>query len=116
MNLELETSVYKDIPVIKILGDVDHYTRPWFEFTVNETLGTEGTRIALDLLDCPFMDSAGVSILLGLIRRVNPGGLLAIIGADRNVLRVLDVVGITQWANVYMLSSLDELDGCLAVP
>jgi len=114
--MKLETSVYKDIPVIKILGDLDYYTRPWLERTVNETLGAEGTRIAFDLLDCPFMDSAGVTILLGLTRRVNPGGLLAIIGADRDVLRILDVVGIAQWANVYMLPSLDELDGYLTAP
>ena len=111
--MELETSVYKDIPVIKILGDVDYYTSPWLERTVNETLGAEGTRIALDLFDCPFMDSADVSILLGLTRRVNPGGLLAIIGADRDMLRILDVLGIAQRAKVCMLPSLDELDAYL---
>jgi anti-anti-sigma factor len=116
MRLELKTSVYKDIPVIKVLGDVDHYTRNGLERTVNETLGAEGKRIALDLFDCPFMDSTGVSILFGLTRRVYPDGLLAIIGAAHNVLRVLDLVGIAQRANVHILSSLEELDGYLTAP
>jgi anti-anti-sigma factor len=62
--MNLETSVYGDLPVIKILGEVGHYSGPTLADTMDRTVSAGFAHVALDLSDCPYMDSAGIGTLL----------------------------------------------------
>ena len=106
--MKLETSVLGDTPVVKILGDVDHFSRPSLADAVKRALDGGGTHIAFDLSDCPYMDSAGIGILLGLLQRMTKDGLLTIIAADGHLLHIFEMVGLTLSANARFLSSLKE--------
>jgi anti-anti-sigma factor len=106
--MEVSESLSSDVPVIEVRGDVDHATCDALWIVADRALGG-GSHIALDLSGCPYMDSGGISVLLTLLRRVRPEGIVAVIAPDPDVMRIFEMVGITVDRNFRLLSSPDEL-------
>lgn len=106
--MEVIESCYLGVPIVEVRGEVDHATSNALEEVCNRALG-EGNKMALDLGDCPYMDSGGISVLLSLLKRVRTEGALAVISPDPNLLRVLEIVGLTLDRSFRVLASRDEL-------
>jgi anti-anti-sigma factor len=106
--MELSESCYLGVPVVDVRGEVDHATSAALEEASLRALGG-GSTLAFDLTDCHYMDSGGISVLLHLLRRVRPQGVMAIISPDPNLLRILEMVGLTLDQSFRVLSSKDEL-------
>jgi anti-anti-sigma factor len=107
-DMEVSESCYLGVPVVEVRGEVDHATCNDLEETCIRALG-KGNKVALDLGDCPYMDSGGISVLLSLLKRVRPEGAVAVISPDPNLLRILEMVGLTLDQSFRVLSSKDEL-------
>jgi anti-sigma B factor antagonist len=81
-----------------------------FEFSVEELIKNQKTRIVLEMSEVSFVDSAGIGILVGCHGKVNTaGGSLRMAGVSP---RVLNVLRITKVDSILALD--DDLAASLA--
>jgi anti-sigma B factor antagonist len=81
--------------VVDVGGEVDVFTAPKLREAILGLLTDGRTRIVVDLTRVGFMDSTGLGVLVGALKRVKErDGDLAIAGAQGTVLRVLTVTGL----------------------
>ena len=83
-----------DIPLLRIVGDIDHFTAPALEAAAREALALNSRRLLCDLTAVPYLDSAGAGVLLTLDRDMAPGAWVGVIGANANLLRIFEIVGL----------------------
>lgn len=96
------------VPVLAITGDVDHSTAPDLDRAVQETLRPDDPRLIVDLSSCRYIDSGGLAVFLYLVRRIRPHGWLGVIGADRNLHRLFEIVGLIQEPGFRMFAGAEE--------
>jgi anti-anti-sigma factor len=108
--MEIEESTYGSTPLITVRGDVDHYSFAELAAATRALLDKGNTHLALDLRECPYMDSAGISVLLSALSRVQPQeGFLAVITVNPDLLRTFEIVGLSKYESFRALASPDEL-------
>ena len=90
----LESSL-SNVPVLKPTGEVDHSNAFILEESVQRALRADGGRLLLDLSDCPYLDSGGLSVILSTVREVRESGWLGVVAPTPNVLRLFEIVGLT---------------------
>lgn len=80
------------IPVVEIVVSepLDARSLPGLTATLAEVLRVHPIRLVVDLSDCPFMDAAGIAVLLEAHRRVRrDGGYLTLRGPSERLMRNL---------------------------
>jgi anti-sigma B factor antagonist len=93
--------------VVDVAGEVDVFTAPKLRETIIGLLTDGRDRIVVDLSGVGFMDSTGLGVLVGALKRVKErDGALALAGAQGTVLRVLNVTGLN--AVFAMHASVDD--------
>jgi anti-anti-sigma factor len=90
------------IHVVSVRGEVDLATRPELE-RVLHALPEEGVAsLIVDLTECSFMDSTGLHLLTRTQRRFDrSSGRVAVVSANRSVLRVLEITRLDQVFAIY---------------
>jgi anti-sigma B factor antagonist len=95
---ELQVTVESEgaTPLLRVAGEVDIQTSPILEMELNSLLDQGTTSILVDLAGVTFLDSTGLSVLIaGLKRCQTTGGDLRLQSPRPNVLRVLEITGLT---------------------
>jgi anti-anti-sigma factor len=83
--------------VLTLAGEIDTLTGPRFDEAAEVIQGGRGITIVFDMSRVTFMDSTGLSVIAGTLRRLQPvGGRLCIRGASPMIRRLLEISGITQ--------------------
>jgi anti-sigma B factor antagonist len=86
-----------DAVTVKIAGELDLYTAPDVRDEL-AALPAEARRVAVDLTELTFVDSAGIAALLVAARRLRArGGVMTLVVEDPRVLRVLEVSGLDRY-------------------
>ncbi len=114
--MEIRGESLEGVPLLVVSGEVDHSTAGELELAVQESLRSGAQRLFVDLTSCRYIDSGGLAVFLYLVRRSQPTGWLGVIGADRNVQRLFEIVGLAQEPGLRMFSGRDEALALLAVP
>jgi anti-sigma B factor antagonist len=98
------------IPVIDVNGEIDHYVVPELENKILAFIKEGHASIILDFTDVNYIDSAGVALIILSIQKSTPlGGKVALVVTNKNVLRILEIVGITKLVESFSLySSVDD--------
>ena len=104
------------IPLIVIEGDLDQASKQAARDAVNEVLrGPFPPRaLLIDLTDCTFLDSGGLSVLLSALGQLPTNGWLGIIGASAGANRVLTYTGFLDNDKVRFFSSASDAAASLA--
>ena len=93
--MEVFQASLSGIPLFRIVGDVDHFTAPALEAAAREALALDSGRLLFDLSAVRYIDSGGAGVFLTLDRDMDPGGWVGVIGANPNLLRIFEIVGLT---------------------
>lgn len=101
------------VPVLKVTGDVDHLSAQALEESVQESLRADDTHLLVDLSECPYMDSGGVSVLLHAVREVKGKGWIGVVAPNRNLLRLFEITRLTANPDARVFADLDEARGAL---
>lgn len=102
MELEVSTRNINDYTVIKLRGEVDIYTAPSLRETIVDCVEKGRFKIAVDLDDVDFLDSTGLGVLVGGLKRVKPHeGELGIICNQDKILRIFKITGLTKIFTMY---------------
>lgn len=109
MELEVTTRDVGDHTVIKLKGEVDIYTAPSLRATIVDTVEKGRFKIAVDLDEVVFLDSTGLGVLVGGLKRVKQhDGELGIICNQEKILRIFKITGLTKI--FVMHDSVSELE------
>ncbi|HEX6476067.1 MAG TPA: STAS domain-containing protein [Acidimicrobiales bacterium] len=84
-----------DPPVLTVRGEVDLASAPKLAAAMTELMDRGHTNVALDLGSVEFIDSSGLGVLVGSLRRLREdGGDLVLRAASPAVTRILELTGL----------------------
>jgi len=90
------------IPVIRLEGEVDIYTCPQLKETILRLIDDGEYHIIIDMEKVPYIDSAGLGVLVGARRRVGEhDGSISIVNPYPSVYKVLEITRLTKIFEVY---------------
>ena len=86
---------------IALAGELDMATAPDVLGCVQDAAAEPGCDVLVDLSGLSFADSAGISSLITICKRVrSEGGTFSVSGLQHEVRRVLEVAGLLEYLNV----------------
>jgi len=95
IDIKVATRPVGNWTVIDVEGEVDVFTAPKLREAIITILEQGKDRLIVNLAGVAFMDSTGLGVLVGGLKRVKErNGELAIVGAQGTVLRVVNVTGL----------------------
>ncbi len=96
-ELGLSTEETNDGPVLHVRGEVDVYTSPSLRDELYRLIDAGATRVVLDLQELDFIDSSGLGVLVGALKRVREqSGDLELRHVQPGTRKILDITGLTQ--------------------
>lgn len=80
---------------VEVEGQVDLYSAPEFKDCIARVLDEGKTRIIIDLSEVTFMDSTGLGVLVGCLKRIRASnGMLSLVVRDYDIERLLELTGL----------------------
>jgi len=110
MELEIATERTQDMCVVTVAGEVDVYTSPSLKTALVDATEAGCGVLVVDMDGVGFIDSSGLGVLVGVLRRVKEaGGDLRLVCGRDNVVKIFRITGLDK---VFpMFSTLDEARG-----
>lgn len=97
--------------VVSVAGELDLYTAPEFERQLLGAARKGAAALVVDLLECGFIDSTALGILIKANRCLNGSRTpLTLVIDDRNIRKVFEVMGLDRVFPIYG-SRADALTG-----
>jgi anti-anti-sigma factor len=112
--LDVVEASLSGIPLLRVVGDIDHSNSPAFDEVARKALAFNGGQVFIDLSAYPYLDSGGVRVLLSIADQVRLSGWIGVIGANDNLLRIFHLVGILDDAPFRVFADLQEASAALA--
>jgi anti-sigma B factor antagonist len=85
-----------DTPMVLVRGEVDVATSPRLRSTLSTLLTHGATSLTLDFSGVSFIDSSGLGVLVGALKRVQEAsdGRVQIVGATEFVRKIFQITGL----------------------
>lgn len=100
--MRIERKRSGNIDVLEISGDFDFRCTEWFEREVESLVESSRTRIVVDLSGVRFMDSAALTRLIHMQRRLRAlGGEQVIVGPPRSVQTTIRTAGVDRLIRIF---------------
>ncbi len=110
MDLGLDVTERGKYAVLSVHGEVDVYTAPRFRERLIELVSEGKHQIVVDLEGVDFLDSTGLGVLVGGLKRLRShGGDLYLVCTQSRILKVFEITGLTKVFSIY--ESVDEAVG-----
>ncbi|HET8562058.1 MAG TPA: STAS domain-containing protein [Marmoricola sp.] len=95
MQLSIDTEPTDDGAVVKLAGDLDMLSAPDLSDTLNELLESGARKVVVDMSDLAFMDSSGLSAILGAHQTAEKhDAALTLFGPNERVIRLVNITGL----------------------
>lgn len=107
MDVSVTSRANGDRTVVDVTGEIDVYTAPALREELASLIDNENTDLIVDLTSVSFMDSTGLGVLVGALKKVRTlGGDLRLVIDQEKILKVFRITALTQVFTIH--SSLDE--------
>ena len=95
MELEITTQQQDGVCALSLAGEVDVYTAPRLKEALVEQIESGCSRIIVDLDGVGFIDSSGLGVLVGGLRRAKEqDGAIRLVCTRDNILKVFRITGL----------------------
>ena len=85
------------IAVLDISGEVDAFTAPKLKQEMIDHIDQDTSRLAINLADVKYLDSTGLGVLIGGLKRTrDKGGELVLICPNVRIMRIFDITGLSR--------------------
>ena len=85
-----------DCAVLRITGDLDAYTAPFLRDRMRDLTAVGVLHVIADLRRVEFLDSTGLGVLVGGLKRFREhGGSLAPVATKSSILKIFQITGLT---------------------
>lgn len=106
--MTIDDHIDGDQAVLTVSGEVDVYTAPTLREHILTAIGEGARTVVVDLSGVAFMDSTGLGVMVGALKRMRQGeGRLVVVCDSEPVLKIFTVTGLMDVFGV--VSSLDEV-------
>jgi anti-sigma B factor antagonist len=96
-NFRVSTDEGDDGTVLRVVGEVDVYTSPALRDELYRLIDTGAPRVTLDLSGMEFIDSSGLGVFVGALKRVRErSSELELRGVQPSTRKVLEITGLVQ--------------------
>ena len=96
-GFEAEVTERDGEAVVAVRGEVDVYTSPQLRERLEGVIAAGSHRIVLDLSGTDFIDSTGIGVIVGALKRLRgEGGELIVRSPNRAAARAFEVTGLTK--------------------
>jgi len=112
--MEVLEGSLSDVPLLRVRGEVDHLSASALDEVVQKLLDSNGARLLVDLAECPYLDSGGLSVILSAVREVRGKGWLGVVAPNENLIRLFEIVGLTINSDFRIFAGQDEAAEALA--
>jgi len=107
MELSLSTRTVADHVVLEVGGEIDVYTAPRLKEQLLELVDSGHRHIVVDLEAVEFLDSTGLGVLVGGLRRIRTqGGHLALVCSQERILKIFRITGLSGFFDIH--ASVEE--------
>lgn len=108
IDLEVEIASHDPWTIVRVTGEIDLFTAPKLREQLLTAAGEgEPPDLLVDLTQVTFMDSTGLGVLIGALRRSNErDGHMALACAQGPVLRVIELTRLNEVFSLF--SSVDD--------
>lgn len=97
IDLGLAVSEQAGWVVLAVSGEVDVATAPRLREQLIDLVNAGSTRIVIDLDNVEFLDSTGLGVLVGALKRVRTAkGELALVCSEQRILKLFEITGLTK--------------------
>ncbi len=97
MELSLATHTHGDHTVLEVGGEVDVYTAPRLRERLIELVDGGATSVVVDLGRVDFLDSTGLGVLVGALKRLRAaGGGLVLVCDKEPLLKIFRITALDQ--------------------
>jgi anti-sigma B factor antagonist len=103
MQFSVEARTVRDgVAVIALGGEVDVYTSPRLKQEMVDLLNKGTTRLVIDLSAVDYLDSTGLGVLIGGLKRAREReGDLRLICDNLRILRIFEITGLTKIFDIF---------------
>lgn len=107
MELTITSRAVDEFDVIEIGGEIDVYTAPRLRETIVTAVEAGHNRLIIDVQQVQFLDSTGLGVLVGALKRVRAeGGSLDIVCTQERILKIFEITGLDKVFGLH--GSVDE--------
>jgi anti-sigma B factor antagonist len=94
--LRLEVGGDRNEPIVRIVGEIDIATAPLVRAELSRLVNRGAQQIRLDLAEVGFIDSSGLGVLVGALRRLREehDGRIRIDAVQDGVRRIFEITGL----------------------
>lgn len=102
MELSLSTRQVGDLTVLEVGGEIDVYTAPTLRERLIEAVDGGARAVTVDLGRVEFLDSTGLGVLVGGLKRTRlAGGDFSLVCDQERILKIFRITGLDQIFTVY---------------
>lgn len=107
MDVSVTSRANGDRTVVAVTGEIDVYTAPVLREELASLIDSEHTDILVNLTGVRFMDSTGLGVLVGALKKVRTlGGDLQLVIDQEKILKVFRITALTQVFSIH--ATVDE--------
>lgn len=97
MELSVTSAARGDLTVVVVVGEVDVYTASVLREKLSEVIDGDHADVVVDLTGVGFLDSTGLGVLVGALKKVRGfGGRLQLVIDQEKVMKVFRITALTQ--------------------
>ncbi|HWL98905.1 MAG TPA: anti-sigma factor antagonist [Nocardioidaceae bacterium] len=97
MDLSLDTREQAGCTVIEVGGEIDVYTAPKLRECIVDLVNRGNYHLVVDMEDVEFLDSTGLGVLVGGLKRVRAhDGSLRLVCTQERLLKIFRITGLTK--------------------
>jgi anti-sigma B factor antagonist len=96
MDLRLRTREVNGAVVIEVDGEVELHCAPQLREELHRVCEGAATCVVVDLSRVSFIDSTGLGVLIGGLKRAREKGTLSLVCPQQRVKRIFEITGLTQ--------------------
>ena len=102
MDLKLGHYRKDGIEVVTVEGEIDIYTAPRLRELLIDLAGQGSYQLIVNLEKAGFLDSTGLGVLVGGVKRVRPqDGSLDLVCTQERILKIFKITGLTKVFGIY---------------
>lgn len=113
--LDVREESIRDAFILTLEGEFDLSSAPAVRAALDRAVDDGTRRIVIDMLDCSFVDSTGLGVLLHTAKRIEAAGGMALVCVDEQIRRLLGLTMIDRTIPVFATRD-DALANVGAVP
>lgn len=107
MELDVRTECEDGVCVVTVTGEVDVYTSPELKKHLLEAIDSGSPRLVVALDGVSFIDSSGLGVLVGALRRLKErGDELRVVCTRDQILKIFRITGLDKVFHI--VATLDE--------